>query len=285
MIGVVFNPASGRGRAGRLWPGIEAALRRAFDGLEIRLTAAPGDGTRLARELLERGAETILAVGGDGTCQEVANAECPCLGVLAVGSAGDFARTLGVPRDWRAGIEWLRRAQPAPIDVALATYAGENGELASRRFLNMASIGLGGRVVRHAGTPYLVATLRELRAPCPWLEMETDGETRKGSFLHVAVGNGRYQGGAMHVCPRAALDDGLLDVTAIEPVGFLELALNFGKIYSGAILTHPKVRGWRGETFRASSREKVPIDLDGEPAGYLPLEIRTLRSAMRVLRA
>jgi diacylglycerol kinase (ATP) len=284
MIGVVVNPASGHGRAGRQWPAIEAELRRAFEELDIRLTAAPGDGTRLAQELLDAGVDTIIAVGGDGTCQEVANSGCPCLGVLAVGSAGDFARTLGAPRGWRAGIEWLRRAKPAPIDLGCATYTADNGERVSRRFLNMASLGLGGRVVRRTGTPYLLATLQEMRAPCPRLRMEIDGEAHSGRFLHVAIGNGQYQGSAMHVCPNAALDDGWLDITAIEPVGVFELALNLRKVYSGALLRHPKVRAWRGQCFTAASDGPVAIDLDGEPAGYLPLEIRMLRSAMRVLR-
>jgi diacylglycerol kinase (ATP) len=262
---------------------MEPALRRAFGNLEIRVTAGRGEGIRLARELLDRGAETIIAVGGDGTCNEVANAGSPCLGVLCVGSAGDFARTLGAPRDWRAGIEWLRRARPVAIDAAQATFTGADGARECRRFLNMASFGLGGRVARHIGTPYLLATLRELRGGCPEIELVIDGAAHRGSFLHVAIGNGRYQGAAMRICPQAEVDDGWLDVTAIGPVTLLELAVNLPKLYSGALLGHPKVRSWRGQLIRAASPAPVPIELDGDPAGFLPLEIRVEPSALRVL--
>jgi diacylglycerol kinase (ATP) len=286
MTGVVVNPAAGRGRAGRRWPAIEAELHRWFDALEIRVTAGPGDATRLARELLDRGAEPIIAVGGDGVCNEVANAGPLCLGVLCVGSAGDFARTLGAPRDWRAGIEWLRRARPVFIDVGCAAVTSDTGARETRRFLNMASLGLGGRVVRRKGQPYLLAALAELRrGPSPWIDLAIDGAAHGGRFLHVAVGNGRYQGAAMQVCPRAELDDGWLDVTAIEPVSLLELALNLRKIYSGALLGHPKALSWRAEHIGAASKDEVAVELDGDPAGRLPAEFRIIRSGLRVLAA
>lgn len=283
MTGVVLNPTAGRGRAGRHWPEMEPALRRVFGDLEIRVTAGRGEGIRLARELVNRGAEMIIAVGGDGTCNEVANAGPPCLGVLCVGSAGDFARTLGAPRDWRVGIEWLRRARPVAIDAARATFTAADGARQSRRFLNMASFVLGGRAVRHIGMPYLLATLRELRGGCPEIDLVVDGSTYLGSFLHVAVGNGRYQGAGMRVCPQAEVDDGWLDITAIGPVTLLDMAVNLPKLYSGALLGHPKVRSWRGRLIRADSQAPVPVEIDGEPAGFLPLEIRVEPSALRVL--
>ncbi len=283
MTGIVLNPAAGHGRAGRQWPAIEVALRSAFGDLEVRATTARGDATRLARELLDRGVETIIAIGGDGTCNEVANAGTPCLGVLSVGSAGDFARTLGVPRDWRAGVEWLRRARPRAVDAARATFTSADGAPQCRRFLNMASFGLGGRAVRHAGTPYLLAVLREFWGGCPEIEIAVDDAAHRGSFLHVAVGNGRYQGAAMRVCPQAEVDDGWLDVTAVGPVTLLDLAINLPKLYSGTLLGHPKVRSWRGRFIRAVSRSPVPVELDGDPAGFLPLEIQVEPSALRVL--
>lgn len=283
MTGVVLNPASGRGRAGREWPAIEAALRRDFGTLQVRVTAAPGDGARLAQELLQAGAEPVIAVGGDGTCSEVANAGGVVLGVLCVGSACDFARSLGAPRDWRAGIEWLRNARPVPMDAGCASFATPDGARETRRFLNMASLGLGARVVRHKGKPYLLGAIQELGGPSARIELSLDGQRHAGRFLHVAIGNGRYQGNAMNVCPRAELDDGQFEITAIEPVGLLDLALNLRRIYSGALLTHPKVRAWRASSVVASSNEPVALELDGDPAGCLPAEFRVLPAALRVL--
>jgi len=285
MTGVVLNPSAGGGRAGRRWPEMEPALRRVFPNIEIRVTAGRGEATRLARELLNRGAATIIAVGGDGTANEVANAGPPCLGVLPVGSAGDFARTLGAPRDWRAGIEWLGRARPVPIDAAQATFTALDGTRQTRRFLNMASLALGGRAVRRTGMPYLAAALLELRRPCPEIHLAVDGSEYLGSLLHVAVGNGRTQGAGMRVCPRAEVDDGWLDITAIGPVSLFDVAMNLRKLYSGALLGHRKVLYWRGRLIRAESQAPVAVELDGEPAGFLPLEIRVEPSALRVLCA
>ncbi len=88
----------------------------------------------------------------------------------------------------------------------------------------------------------------------------------------------------MQVCPRAEVDDGWLDVTAIGAVTLLDLAFNLRKLYSGTVLTHPKVQSWRGRVIRAISEEPVAVELDGDPAGFLPLEIRVEPSALRVLR-
>jgi diacylglycerol kinase (ATP) len=284
MTGFVVNPASGSGRAGRLWPQIAAALPAHFERYETRLTSRPGDATRLACELLHAGATRIIAAGGDGTVHEVANAGCPCIGVLPLGSAGDFARIVGVPREWEAALPWLAAAEPLAMDLGLATCTSDSGATRSRYFINMASFGLGGRVVQRRRMPYLLAAVSELQSGEPaHFALTLDGKTLATRAIHVAVGNGRYQGKGMNLCPNAHLDDGLLDVTIIEPLGLLELAKDIRKIYSGAILEHPKVHPFLVRTLRAEADRPVAVELDGEPAGYLPLEIEVAPEAVQVL--
>jgi YegS/Rv2252/BmrU family lipid kinase len=281
MTGFIVNPAAGGGRTGRAWPQIERMLREYFDPLTVRVTAAPGDATRLACELLQAGAERIVAVGGDGTVNEVLNSGCPCLGVLPAGSAGDFARMLDLPRDWRTAAAWLAAARPVEIDVGLATCAGETSP---RRFINMASFGLGGRVARRRHLPYLLAAMAELGREEPALFYLTlDGVALSTRALHIAIGNGRYQGKGMNLCPHAQLDDGLLDVTVVEPLGWWEIARDVRMLYSGAILDHPKVRSYRARALTATADRPVALELDGEPVGLLPAEIRVEPRALRVL--
>jgi diacylglycerol kinase (ATP) len=88
----------------------------------------------------------------------------------------------------------------------------------------------------------------------------------------------------MHVCPRAALDDGLLDVTVIGSLGAAELVRDVRVLYSDNIYSHPKTRHLRGRRVEARSEEKISIEVDGEPLGTLPLDLRVLPAAIRMLR-
>ncbi|MBI3665932.1 MAG: acylglycerol kinase family protein [Acidobacteria bacterium] len=112
----VANPRSASGKTGRRWPQIAAALAARLGPVETQFTEQPGHAIALTRDLLEQGYERIIAVGGDGTINEVTNGflrdDQPvrpgaCLGILPLGTGGDFRRTLGVPSDFREALEML----------------------------------------------------------------------------------------------------------------------------------------------------------------------------------
>ena len=102
-------------------------------------------------------------------------------------------------------------------------------------------------------------------------------------MTNVVVGNGQYHGGGMWVCPRASIDDGVMDVTLIRDLTLFELVKSLPALYNGRIYEHPKVESYRAKQVHAVSDDLALIEIDGEPLGRLPIEISVLPGAIRVL--
>jgi len=296
---VIVNPRSEGGRTGRQWAGIGEKLLARLGPMEVRFTERPGHGTDLARELVEQGFERLIAAGGDGTINEVANGMVEgrrevALGILPLGTGGDFRRTLGVPKGLEAAIEMLAGAVERRIDLGKAVFRGVDGRPQTRYFVNLVSFGMGGEVASRAknmltplgGTAaFLWATLVsffvfERKA----VRLRVDGEAgRVWEIYNIAVGNGRFHGGGMQACPTADLADGVLEVTVIEYLRRWEAIKDLPVLYSDDVYRHPKVSHLRGTRVMADSEEEVRIEVDGEPVGTLPLEITVVPGALTVL--
>jgi YegS/Rv2252/BmrU family lipid kinase len=261
-------------------------------------TEGPGHATTLARQLAGEGYDPLIVAGGDGTLNEVVNGilpgpSDPRVGVLPLASGGDFARTLGV-----AGMERAVHALAAGgfrrIDAFRARFLGRDGAGAERCFLNAASFGLGAVAALgvRGWARAVPGSARYLAAAIPTLATGRsfrvtlcldDGLPAVFDITTAAVANGQYQGGGIRIAPEALLDDGLADITVVENVSLAEVAANLSILYSGAIYSHPKVRHWRAARVRAEAEAEVPVELDGEPVGTLPLEIEVLPQALRVI--
>lgn len=297
-IAAVVNPKSASGRAAREWPAIAARIAPEV----TRFTEYPGHAILLARELVEQGFDCIVAVGGDGTIGEAANGflrndapvrEGVVLGIVPFGTGGDFRRTLGIG-DVETAVRVILEGRPRRIDMGKAEYRASPGEARTRYFINLTSFGMGGDVAARAKNPlsrwsgkaaFLYATGEVfLRYRAPRVRLRLDGgDAREFTIMNIAVGNGRYHGGGMHVCPRASLDDGLLDVTVVEDLGLLRAAKDVRVLYSDNVYAHPKVHHFRARRVAAESAARVAIEVDGEPLGTLPLEVRVLPGVMNVL--
>ena len=259
-------------------------------------TERPGHATALARELVAAGCDLLIVAGGDGTLNEVANgvlresAEVP-ITLLPLASGGDFARTLGLTT-LKLAVEAIAGGKLRSIDAFRARFRGPDGGPAERYFVNAASFGLGavaaekvrrwGRVIP-AGAHYLFAaipTLASGRSFRVTFHLD-DSPPAPFDITTAAVANGRYQGRGIRIAPEALIDDGLADITVVERVSLAELAAHLPILYSGALYSHPKVHHWRAARVRAEADAEVPVELDGEPVGRLPIEIEV---APRVLR-
>jgi len=299
----IVNPRSGGGKTGRQWTRIEAALRERLGPLEVRFTAHSGHGITLARELLDRGFDRLIAAGGDGTINEVANGflenDVPvrpgaCLGVLPLGTGGDFRRTLGIG-GLRQALDALAGGTTLRIDVGKARFRSLDSATRTRYFVNLASFGMGGDVASRANNflmplggaiAYLYASgvsLLRYRGKQVRLRLDDAAETLSLAIHNVAVGNGRFHGGGMQACPTAAPDDGVLEVTVIEYLRLWEAVRDFPILYSDNVYRHPKVRHLRAKRLVAEADEPVRIEIDGEPLGTLPLEIAALPGRLQVL--
>jgi YegS/Rv2252/BmrU family lipid kinase len=298
---VVVNPRSAGGKTERRWPQLRQIIHEAYGPFEERFTKAPGDGTTLAREALQGGAELVVALGGDGTINEVVNgffdhdqALAGDFGVLPSGSGGDFVKTLGTAMDLRDAAAQLKSA-PKKIDVGRLTFTAHDGSEQHRHFINITSFGISGlvdRYVNQSNKPlggkiaFAMASLRAgARYKNAMVRLTLDGRPPKdGKIYTVAVANGRYFGGGMKVAPEARLDDGLFDVVTLGDFGFSDLILRGLDIYSGKHVTNPKVTIHRARRVEAAPTdgEEVLLDVDGEQPGRLPATFELVPGALSV---
>ena len=231
---LIVNPKSQNGALGRKWPHLNKKLRRELGSFEDCLTGAPGDATRLAREAIESGAQRVVAVGGDGTINEVVNGffrdgalidRDAQFGIIPVGTGGDFRKTLKVPNDPIRAAVILAQGNTRRIDVGKLEYTTHEGDSGLRMFINIASCGISGLVDKYVNQssrrlgsklPFMIATVRAtIGYDNKRVRIEFDGNADDSTEMIVnlvAVANGRYFGGGMFVAPEAELDDGFFDV-------------------------------------------------------------------------
>jgi diacylglycerol kinase (ATP) len=295
--------AAGGSRAERL-AAVEASALGRFPDAQWTRTCAAGDAVTMAEAAGRCGADLVVAVGGDGTINEVVNGlmalpetRRPALGILPSGSGSDFVRSIGVPHELPRALEILGRGKSKRIDVGEITCAplwldpGSPGHVTRRYFVNMAGCGASGRVVerfnqrRVAGAlGYVVASgLTALDYEFPQVDMVLDGVPAEPVRLNLLfVCNGQFCGGGMHVGKDARLDDGLLQIVYVADVSRLGSALQWPRLYTGQL---ERVRGAHVQmaaTLTVRSREDVLVDCDGELCGRLPVTYRAVPAALSV---
>ena len=298
--GVVFvvNPASANGSTRRRWP--EIAHRAAELGLagETLLSERRGHAAKLARRAAEEGARLVVAVGGDGTVNEVVNgllaaaAEPPELAVIARGTGTDFVRHFRIPTRLEGAVEVALSGTVRAIDAGRITYRAWSGEDVSAYFANSASAGMSGAVAQRANSSskalggkasFLYATLAVFaRWHASEMEVEVDDERRSGLMYDAIVANCRYLGGGMAMTPDAVPDDGLLDVLLIGDITRRDLALTLPKVYRGTHLPHPKAEALRGRRVVVRAETLLPVELDGEQPGTTPAFFEVVPAALRL---
>ena len=291
----LVNPASGNGSTGRRWP--ELAHRAERSGLagETLLSEAPGHLIELARHAVESGATLVVAVGGDGTLNEVVNGIAGLdvdLATIPLGTGMDFIRTYGIPRGFDAAVRVAATGTARTIDAGRVSYRTWAGEDAERWFANVGSVGMSGAVAQRANgmskalggkATFFYALTRVFLAweNCP-LTVRAGDEERRGLMHDVIVANGVWHGGGMKLAPDARPDDGLFDVVLIGDVSKLDFATTAPKIYRGGHVRHPKVEVLRSARVEVEADDHLPIELDGEQVGTTPVTFEVVPGALRI---
>ncbi|TDW14013.1 diacylglycerol kinase [Kribbella kalugense] len=281
----MVNPTSGRGLGARIAPAVRQRLTDAGLTVDVYETTCAEDVGRISTEVVASGADAVTLIGGDGTihlgAQALANSGMP-FGVIPAGTGNDFARGLGVPlKDPAAAADLVIAGRTRTIDLATAkdefittVVAGGFDSLVNKRANAM--------TWPKGNARYTVATLAELRTFQPLEYVVTvDGDQIETSAMLVAVGTGPMYGGGLQICAGAELDDGLLDVTIIQPVSRLTLLQMFPKLAKGTHVGHPAVRTLRGRSVRIES-PGITAYADGEPLGLLPVDIGIAPGALTV---
>ncbi|MGC4115456.1 MAG: diacylglycerol kinase family lipid kinase [Myxococcales bacterium] len=302
---LVVNPKSGNGTTGRHFDEIAREVRAAIGEFGHAFTERPGHAVELARRAAEEGAQCVVAVGGDGTTNEVVNGLLDemgslvrpgvALGVVPRGTGGDFRKTFG----WGASLPeaaWrLRGESVKAIDAGRITFTGHDGATRSRYFVNIASAGVSGLVdheVNRASkalggkVSFAIGSLKALwRYRDVAMKVSFDGgPERTAPSTLVAVANGQYFGGGMWIAPKAIPDDGLFDVTSWSGVKLSDFVFNSKAIYDGSHVDLPNTRCERAKTVRieAEGGAEVLLDVDGEQPGRLPATLELLPLALRL---
>ncbi|TMF39188.1 MAG: diacylglycerol kinase family lipid kinase [Chloroflexi bacterium] len=287
----IVNPASGAGKAGREWAGVESWLPSSGLPYEVAMTTRPLEATEIAQRAVRESRPVIVAVGGDGTLNEVVNgffnngAPIPTtsrLAMVPLGTGGDFRRTLRIPTDTKQAVEILRSGMVRKLDAGCVTYQTADGSTAVRHFINIADAGLGGDVVfivgngtkRFGSATYTVAGLRALLSfKNKPMTVDIDGTTHQlKKAQQVVVANCQFFGGGMQMAPSASPTDGVFDVILIKNASKIETMRGMNDIRSGKHLdqSNPKMELMYGKRVSVTSPEKVRIDVDGEAVGFLP---------------
>ena len=280
---VIVNPAAGGGRAARLVPWLRERLATRPDVI-LHVTRRAGDAERAAADAGAEGRDLVVAVGGDGTVQEVVNGVMAAggrsrVGIVPVGTGNDLARSLGLPRDPAAAWTVAIGRGARPIDLLLAT----GGDGRRRWFGSAGGIGFDAQVAAAMATPsgwqrgragYLLATLAELRRfENRRVELTIDGIATTPRVLFVAIANGEFYGGGMRIAPGAAVDDGMLDLCIVGDISRLTALRQLANLYRGTHVRHPQVELRRGRSVVISGDAGTLVHLDGEPFGSLPVQI------------
>lgn len=290
-----MNPASAGGSTGRRWP--EIARRAAELGLkgDALFSENPEHLRELARQAVAGGATLLVAVGGDGTVNEVVNGlateDGAELAVIPRGTGVDFVRTFDIPTKLDEALRVALTGRSRSIDLGRAAYRAWSGDVESSYFANVASVGMSGAVAKRvneaksrlAKASYFLATFSVFAR---WENTEVrvlvDDEVRGGRMHDVVVANCRYFGAGMKICPEAEPDDGLLDVLLIGDITKADLLRTLPKIYRGTHLPHPKAELLRGCVVSVEADVPLPAELDGEQPGTTPVRFDIVPGALRL---
>jgi YegS/Rv2252/BmrU family lipid kinase len=300
---IVVNPHSANRATGKQWPAMRTVIRHALGDFEEAITVGPGDATNLVREALKSGFLRIIAVGGDGTNNEVVNgffdrkqpiAPDAQLGFIPRGTGGDLRKTLKIDKALDACLRVVSVGRIQEVDVGATRFVGHNGAERERLFINITSFGLGGLVDATVNASskmlggkisFLLGTFRALMAyHNKTIRLKVDDTFDDQIVINnVAVANGQYFGGGMWVAPEAKPNDGLFDVVILGDLSRSEIIRKTSYIYKGVHLRMPKVNFLRGKHVEATCDQEVLIDMDGEQPGRLPITLDVLPRALRII--
>jgi YegS/Rv2252/BmrU family lipid kinase len=285
----VLNPIAGGGKtAERVTSAIHETFRESGITYDIATTENKGDGTALSRNAVKAGYDIVVAIGGDGTVNEVATGLVDTrsiLGIIPVGSGNGLARGLGIPLNYRDACRLILHGQNRKIDV---------GKVCERYFFVTSGIGFDA----HVGKIYDEKSPGHSRGIFPYVQFATteffnyepqevvltcNEQTFRYTPFILTVANIEQYGGGAIIAPDAVPDDGLLDIIIISQSHFLEMLPHLPKLFLGTIDTFPYFKSHQADSLTITRSSSGPVHVDGEPfmAGEV-LEYTLLPHALNV---
>lgn len=277
---IILNPWAGRGKAGRRKDELTAALEKAGVEYELILTTARGHAIDIARDAVLRGAEVVVAIGGDGTLNETVNGvyqgnqqggRNAAFGIIPMGTGSDFIKVLDTvdADDIAGGVARLINPKRHKIDLGLVRVAGQ-GE---RCLLNAVGIGFDAQAAAEAlkitwisGWPvYYLAIFRALMNYKPFpMRIAFNGQQIERPMMFATIANGRNQGASFLMTPDAFIDDGVLDVCMVDMLSVPKVLKYIPLIEKGVHTGLKEVTMATVSEIRVTCDNNLPVALDGE---------------------
>ncbi len=292
-ICIIFNPTAQGDRA--------RAFRKRLNSIEreavLRPTRGPGDAQGLAARAFEEGFRTVVAAGGDGTVNEVVNGltrsqgglDRVKFGVLPLGTVNVFAKELGIPGEFDRAWGIIQEGRTLLIDLPYADFMTATGP-ARRYWVQLAGAGLDSRALslvrwelkkKIGALAYVWAGFEAMRPPRPRVTFEAEGISIVAEA--VLIGNGRYFGGRWPVLHGADMTDGLMDVAVIPKISWPRLFRALWLLWRDRFSENPGTTHLQVRSFRLTTADGVPLQLEGDNVGPLPATFGLLPRALRVV--
>ena len=282
-VSFIINPMSASGKTGKRWPSLATKVSAAFPNSEFIFTRTAGEAKLLTQKAIQQGSEQVVAVGGDGTMNEVLNgyfqnnSQNPekkvSVGLLAMGTGSDLCRSLGIPRDFDEALSVLQKA-PQQVDCGRVTLGDQ-----VRYFDNIASLGISGEIARHfekhgktSAFSYITGLFKSARAyekrsfSIDYLS-PTQGWQHydlPDAFIAI-IANAQYFGGGMHIAPKAMINDGIFHCVLVKSVSALEITRYLPSIFKGKHLKHPPFHDFHASEIKIQASVPSWLEVDGEP--------------------
>ncbi|WP_127588607.1 diacylglycerol kinase [Paenibacillus koleovorans] len=285
---LIYNPTSGREEMKKKLHDILHRLERGGLETSTHATSGEGDATLAAAEAVERGFDLIIAAGGDGTLYEVINGMAekknrPPLGILPMGTTNDFARALGIPRNWEFACDLILQQHTMTIDV---------GKMNSRYFINIAGGGSMTELTYEVPSKlktmigqlaYYIKGLEKLPRFRPVeLSFRSEELTMHEEVMMFLICNSNSVGGFERLAPDASMSDGLLDVLILRRCNLAEFIRIVSAALRGEHLNDDHVVHFKTRRLEITSTDYVQMNLDGEFGGTLPSVFSVLPNHLQI---
>lgn len=295
----IVNPAASGGRGHRKWPLLQQQLRAANIKYCYHLSQHKGHCAELTRKAVQAGQRNFVAVGGDGTANEVVNgifqaATCDLqevtLSVVPWGTGNDWASYYGFAAEPEDCVDLLQSGVTCQQDIGKVSYTDDSGQRATHFFLNCAGTGFDSFLLERMGGPggqrlryffYLLKGLASYRAIPLQLDIDGDQLESLTTLLEVCIGD--RAGAGMRFAPRASADDGLFEVLLIDKLSTAQLIRSLAYLYNGKIDEHPAARRWRSRRLAVAAQSEPFFHCDGELVGRLPVELEIQPRAINIM--
>jgi len=300
---VIVNPAAASGRAKRLWNAIKQALDATSIDYVFEFTTHKSHAVEFVQQAIKSGKRDFIAVGGDGTLNEVVNGifsqeDIPTneitIANIPIGTGNDWIKTHKIKQDYKEAIGVIKKSRIKLHDVGKLTYRSDN-KLIDKYFINVAGFGFDAAVVRKSiklgekglkgKRGYIIGMLMVMMKYTEQvIRLKTSKHDMEKDVFNLNIGICRFNGGGMMVVPHADFDDGMLAMTLVEKISRFKIIRKFLTLFSGTFVKLEEVVTMKSEAFSLHSEMDIEFEVDGEMIGSSKvIDISILPQSIRVI--